>query len=475
MRHRSNSVRLALPKGRFLSPTADLLNGIALGFEDYDSGTRRYRLQSPRYPFLSAKVLQERDICVQVAVGNYDLGICGSDWIEELQAGYPASTLVRLLGLNYGEGSLYLVASCHSGISDVGDLVGRQGSWRIVSEYSNLTQALTSNLRLRRFRIFPVWGAAGVYLPEDADLAVLWARNEKEVESQGLFPLMELFPVQAFLIANRDQLENKDVSPILDCFGPSTISRPRTVVPGKPSVAARPAASLSQGQEKGVKLALPDGHQKAPTSQFLERAGLKIEGYSGKTSERRLSADLEWLSIKVIRPQDMPLHVANGNFDLAVTGRDWLLEHLYRFPSSPVIELLDLGFGKVKIVAALAQETSVADIADLRALVQAGKLSPLRVASEYVNIADKYLRDNHISSYRLIPTWGASEAFLPEDADLLIDNTQTGKTLAEHNLRVIDVLLRSSACLIGNEHSISSPDKRGKIESVVAMLRRGLE
>ncbi len=475
MRQRLDSVRLALPKGRLLSPTAELLNGIGLGFEEYDSGARRYRLQSPRYPSLSAKVLQERDVCVQVAVGNYDLGICGSDWIEELQAGHPASTLVRLLGLNYGEGSLYLVAGCHLGISDVSDLVARRSAWRIVSEYSNLTQALTSKLRLRRYRVFPVWGASGAYLPEDADLAVLWARNEKEIESQGLFPLMELFPVQAFLIANRNQLENRDVSPILDCFGPSTMSRRRDVVIGRLSVMARPAASPPRWEEKEVKLALPDGHQKVPTSQFLERAGLKIEGYAGKTLERRLSADIGWMSTKVIRPQDMPLHVANGHFDLAITGRDWLLEHLYRFPSSPVTELLDLGFGKVKIVAALAEETSVTTIDDLRGLVQAGRLSPLRVASEYVSIADKYLRDNHISSYKLIPTWGASEAFLPEDADLLIDNTQTGKTLAEHDLKVIDVLLRSSACLIGNTRSISSPDKKEKMESVVTMLQRGLE
>jgi len=475
VRYPSDSVRLALPKGRLLSPTAELLNGIGLSFEEYDSGARRYRLQSPRYPFLSAKVLQERDVCVQVAVGNYDLGICGSDWIEELQAGYPASTLVKLLGFDYGEGSLYLVAGCHSGISDVSDLASRPSAWRIVSEYANLAQALASKLRLRSYRVFPVWGASAAYLPEDADLAVLWARNEKEIESQGLCALMELFPVQAFLIANQNHLEKRDVSPILDCFGPCTVSKRRDVLAGGLSVAARPAVSSPRGQEKVVRLALPDGHQKAPTSQFLERAGLKIEGYAGKTLERCLSADIRWMSIKVIRPQDMPLHVANGHFDLAITGRDWLLEHLYRFPSSPVTELLDLGFGKVKIVAALAEETPAATIDDLRGLVQTGTLSPLRVASEYVSIADKYLRDNHISSYKLIPTWGASEAFLPEDADLLIDNTQTGKTLAEHDLRVIDVLLRSSACLVGNTHSIGSPDKRERMESVVTMLQRGLE
>jgi ATP phosphoribosyltransferase len=62
------------------------------------------------------------------------------------------------------------------------------------------------------------------------------------------------------------------------------------------------------------------------------------------------------VTIKVIRPQDMPLQVANGNFDLAITGRDWVNEHLYQFPSSPVRELLNLGYGRVRVVAVVSQD-----------------------------------------------------------------------------------------------------------------------
>jgi len=116
----------------------------------------------------------------------------------------------------------------------------------------------------------------------------------------------------------------------------------------------------------------------------------------------------------------------------------------------------------------------VNNIAELRAFVQSGKLAPIRVASEYTNIADKYLRDNHINPYKLIPTWGASEAFLPEDADLLIDNTQTGKTLAEQKLKIVEVLFQSSACLIGNKDSLNSPAKKEKMEFLIQMLRAGL-
>jgi ATP phosphoribosyltransferase len=77
--------------------------------------------------------------------------------------------------------------------------------------------------------------------------------------------------------------------------------------------------------------------------------------------------------------------------------------------------------------------------------------------------------------YRIIPTWGATEAFLPEDADLLIENTQTGQTIARHNLNIIDTLFESTACLIGNTDSISSPSKRKRIKSITEMLRRAVE
>jgi ATP phosphoribosyltransferase len=170
----------------------------------------------------------------------------------------------------------------------------------------------------------------------------------------------------------------------------------------------------------------------------------------------------------------MPLQVAAGNFDLALTGRDWLHDHLARFPASPVAELLNLGFGWVRLVAVVAESMPAHNISELRRLMNSGNLPRLRIASEYAHLADKYAWDNHLSPYRLIPTWGASEAFLPEDADLLIENTQTGRTLAEHKLRVIDTLFESTACLVGNRHSLSHPAKAKTIGRIVACLQGAL-
>ena len=471
--YQAGYIKIALPKGRFLSPTANLLAEIDLGFEGYSDKTKQYRLRSARFPSLSAKILQEKDIPIQVAVGNYDLGICGLDWIEEFLVKYPAGAIIKISGLNYGEGGIHVVASAEAEITSLDELSAR-GSCRIVSEYPNLAEAFALNLRMRRFRIFPVWGAAEAYPPEDADLAVLWGKSRAHIAAQGLIPLEKLLLVTAFLIANRESLENKDLSQILMCFDSKLSAEPQTSIDHELDICKELKITRASWLAKEINLALPDGHQQAPTAQFLKQAGLVLQGYSEEVVSRRPSAGLDWLGIKVIRPQDMPLQVANGNFDLAITGEDWLREHLYRFPSSPVKKLFALGFGTVKIVAAVSQEIPVADIDELRSLVQSSKFAPLKVASEYINIADKYLRDNHINPYKLIPTWGASEAFLPEDADMLIDNVQTGKTLKQHKLRIINVLFQSSACLIANKNSLSNSDKKEKVKFLTQKLRAGL-
>jgi ATP phosphoribosyltransferase len=269
-------------------------------------------------------------------------------------------------------------------------------------------------------------------------------------------------------------LNSKDLASVLNCFASKLDNKEFSLSFEELGRKEGSIESLPRPELKKVRLALPDGHQLPPTTQLLKRVGLNLSHYSVEALDYHPSVDLDWLDIKVIRPQDMPLQVANGNFDLAITGRDWLLDHVYRFPSSPVVELLDLGFGKVKVVAATSQEMPVSTIEEVKQLLQKGKLSTLRVASEYVNISDKYLCDHHVSPYKLILTWGTSEAFLPEDADLLIDNTQTGRTMAEHNLKIIDTLCESTACLIGNKESIVSPDRKEEIDFLIQMMRGGL-
>ena len=220
-----------------------------------------------------------------------------------------------------------------------------------------------------------------------------------------------------------------------------------------------------------VRLALPDGHQQKHTVQLLNKAGIQVDDYPSPTGNRRPTSNLEGVVIKVIRPQDMPLQVANDNFDLAITGRDWLTDHLDLFPSSPVRELLDLKLGWVKIVAVVSNDVPADNIYDFQRFSNKNN-TPIRVASEYVNIADKYARDNRLGMYRIIPTWGATEAFLPEDADLLIENTETGSTIARHNLKIIDTLFESTAHLIGAKNRKYSSIKKARIDNIIKLLSK---
>jgi len=437
---------------------------------------RNYRLTSPRFPNLLAKVFNERDIPVQVAIGNYDLGICGLDWVEELQVKYSSAALVRIRELGYGDSSLYVVASRSQPLPATGELRTGQELIRIATEYPNLAESFALNLRLRRFSIFPLWGAAEAYPPESADLALVSSRNDDELAESNLAPVSKVLGFTACLIANRDSWQTKDFSKVLASLEDAltawqTGRKTRdTAVSTLPGAATIPARIRSPESRDIVRLALPDGHQQAPTVELLGKAGIRIDDYPSQNGNRRPAINLDGVMVKVIRPQDMPLQVANGNFDLAITGQDWLTEHLDAFPSSPVTELLDLKFGRVRMVAVVSNDLPVADVYDLRR-VSAGQTAPFRVASEYVNVADKYARDNHLGIYRVIPTWGASEAFLPEDADLLIENTETGRTIARHNLRIIDTLFESTACLIGAKNGKFSPAKSERIKSIIDTLR----
>jgi len=468
-----NLIKIALPKGRLLAETATLLQKAGWGLSGYHEKARFYRLKSKRFPNLLAKVFHEKDVPIQVAIGNYDLGICGLDWIEELLVKYPSSALVKVRNLGYGEGALYMVVSRSEGVSTVEEVRARESMVRIASEYPNVAESFALDLRLRRFSIFPLWGGAEVYPPENTELALIPGRVGEKSFDYDLVPITKVLSFSAFLIANKASWETKEMSEVLASI------EDKLPVSKKPSLAEASGAPQIAGRsiqaaENLVGLALPDGHQQLPTLRLLNKAGIQIDDYPSPRGNRRPTSNLDGVVIKVIRPQDMPLQVANGNFDLAITGKDWLLDHLYRFPSSPVVELLDLKFGGVKIVAVISQDLSVSDIYSLRQF-GAERHQPLRVASEYVNIADKYARENHLGMYRVVPTWGASEAFLPEDADLLIENTKTGRTLARHNLKIIDTLFESTACLIGNANRVSSSSQRERIKSLTETLRVAAE
>jgi len=468
-------LRIALPKGRLMLQTSSLLEKAEWGLDDYNDKSRLYRIKSSKRDDVSVKIFQEKDIPVQVAIGNYDIGICGADWVSEYTTKYTQSDIVTLRDLGYGEGAVY--AASMPGVISEGCIASTRDTVRIAGEYPNLAEALAIKMRLRRFAVLPLWGAADAYPPENAEIVLLSRSSEAEIAALGFESLGKLVDFRAVLIVNRKSLQNKDLSHVLRTLGERSQNQEKEQAIIEKHISIGTTKQIKTERQlmyaDTVRLALPDGHQQAHVRKILDAAGISIDDYPSKSGNRRPKISLDGFDIKVIRPQDMPMQVAGGDYDLAITGLDWFTDHLYQFPTSPIKHLLDLKYGWVRIVSVVTNETPVSSTEEMRDLfARQGKTC--RIAAEYVNIADNYARANRISPYRIVPTWGATEAFLPEDADLLIENTETGSTLVKNNLKIIDTLFESTACVVGRVEQKASSKKSQRMDEFVSLLTSAL-
>ena len=247
-------------------------------------------------------------------------------------------------------------------------------------------------------------------------------------------------------------------------------------------------------QNEKLNFALPDGHMMAHVLPFIKGAGIAFKGYETTHNNQQpilklitdhaklIIKEPERVTAKIIRPQDMPVHVANGNFDIAITGTDWVDEHLKCFPDSPLKmaeednkHILRLGFGKVRIVAAVQEDQED----NLPAFVQSFSGEYIRIASEYVYLADTFAQAKKMYPYRVIMTYGATESLIPEDCDMIIENTETGNTLTQNRLKIIDTLKilgtgKSEGCLIANPESIKNSSKNEMIEGIFTLFKNYL-
>jgi ATP phosphoribosyltransferase len=454
-------IRIAIPTGDLRRETAAMLDAAGCAIPDYASGSRLLRFDALGGAGV-ARVFREKDIPVQVALGNYDLGICGLASVEELAQRYPSHEVVRLRDLGYGAQSLWLAAA--------GDTC--EPSLRIVSEYPNIAETLARRMRLRRYRIFGVWGAAEAYPPEDADVVLVAAPDAAAVEAQGLRPLHRVLNSSVWLIANRRSIAEKDLSPILS----------RLLGAGSPSTAPSISAPQSLGLQEqarprdrsALRIALPDGHNQPHTIAALRAAGIRVPVYEDGTLVRRPAIDVDRVEVKVVRPHDMPQQVAIGQFDLAITGRDCLLNHLVQFPSSPVGEVVDLQRSRYSL-AVIVKDVPADDVAGaVRWWREQRPGAAIRVASEHPNIADHFARERHFGRYSVIPINGASEGFVPDDAEILIEGVETGSTVRANKLTILERFYESTLCVIANK---DRPDRAaGKgLDDVIEKLRAAAE
>jgi len=205
-----------------------------------------------------------------------------------------------------------------------------------------------------------------------------------------------------------------------------------------------------------LKIILPKGRIQKKVLALLGSVGLSF--LANGRSLRPSSSD-PVVEAKILKPQNIPTLVAMGRHDCGFTGRDWVLEQ-----DADVVELLDLGFDPVRVVAAVPEG---------RACNGAWRLGRLVVASEYRRLAAEFIRTRELDAV-FVPSFGATEALPPEDADLIIDNTATGATLSSHRLAIVDEIMRSTTRFVCNPKALADPWKKEKLNELVMLMQATL-
>ena len=209
-----------------------------------------------------------------------------------------------------------------------------------------------------------------------------------------------------------------------------------------------------------LRIVLPKGSLEKATFDLFEAADLPIRRSSNVDYKASID-DPRILDVRILRPQEIPQYVAEGLFDIGITGRDWVEE-----TQSDVHSLGELKYSKatsdpVKVVVAVAQDSAAQSVADLP--------HGVRVSSEYPSLTERYFAERGIEAdIRL--SYGASEAKIPDIADCIVDITETGRALRAAGLRVIDTMLVSYTEMIANKQAFADPEKRHAMNQLMTLL-----
>lgn len=208
-----------------------------------------------------------------------------------------------------------------------------------------------------------------------------------------------------------------------------------------------------------LKIAVPKGSLEEKTLELFKEADLTISresrNYFGRVDDPRIA------EVRFLRPQEIPIYVAEGYFDLGISGYDCIME------SEAEVEILaDLPFSRatskpVKMVIAVPEDSSIEKPEDIP--------DGARVSTEFPQITRKYF-ESIGKNVRIYYSHGATEAKVPDIMDVVVDLTETGETLRRNRLKVVGVILESTTKLFANKNSLKDAEKRKAIEEIKTLL-----
>ncbi len=214
-----------------------------------------------------------------------------------------------------------------------------------------------------------------------------------------------------------------------------------------------------------LKLVLPKGSLERATLELFEGADLPVVRSSSVDYKASID-DPRIAEVRVLRPQEIPVYVAEGLFDIGITGRDWVEE-----TASDVVSLGELKYSKatalpIKVVVAVAGDSPVTAVEQLP--------DGVRVSTEYPELTRRFFAAKGIAAdIRL--SYGASEAKIPDIADCIVDITETGRALRAAGLRIIDEILQSYTEVVANRAAYDDPVKRHAMGQLMTLLNGTLD
>jgi ATP phosphoribosyltransferase len=214
-----------------------------------------------------------------------------------------------------------------------------------------------------------------------------------------------------------------------------------------------------------LRLVLPKGSLERATLDLFEAADLAVSR-SSSVDYKATIADPRIADVRILRPQEIPRYVAEGLFDLGITGRDWIEE-----TASEVVTLGELYYSKatarpIRVVLAVAEDAPVERAEDLP--------DGVRVTTEYPELTKRFLEKAGVRA-EVTLSYGATEAKVPEIADAVVEITETGRALKAAGLKIVDTVLVSYTELIACPAACEDPEKRHAMGQILTLLQGTLE
>ncbi|HEY1920354.1 MAG TPA: ATP phosphoribosyltransferase [Streptosporangiaceae bacterium] len=214
-----------------------------------------------------------------------------------------------------------------------------------------------------------------------------------------------------------------------------------------------------------LSLVLPKGSLEKATLELFDAADLTVR----RSSDRDYHASIDDPRIervRFLRPQEIPSYLERGLFDAGITGRDWIEE-----TEASVVSLGELQYSKatsrpVRVVLAVQNGAPWQSVADLPAGV--------RISTEFPSLTRRFL-DAHGVKAVVVPSYGATEAKVPDIVDAIVDLTETGSSLRRNGLRVLDTVVTSYTELVANQESYADEAKRAAMEDIALLLRGAIK